>query len=153
MKAKILSMLVVFFAMTLMSATAPNAVLKTVSVIDKEQLANKLNLQPVATTAQPTWEKVMNEIEAKKGSKLNWKEKLAFKLLKKKVESKMKPDGKKKTKAIDVVGFILGFLLGLIGVLLAYIIDKEKYIPSAWYGFLAAVVLYLVLFLVVFSSI
>lgn len=33
MKAKILSILVVFFAMTLMSATAPNAELKTVSVI------------------------------------------------------------------------------------------------------------------------
>ncbi len=153
MKTKILSILTVFLAMMLMSATAPNPELKTVSSIDTEQLTNKLNLQAVANTIQPTWEKVMNEIEAKKGSKLNWKEKLALKLLKKKVESKMKPEGKKKTKAIDVVGFILGFLLGLIGVLLAYIIDKEKYIPSAWYGFLAAVVLYLILFLLVFSSI
>lgn len=145
MKAKIFSVLVIFFAMTLMSATSPNADLKTVSSINTEQLANKLNLQPVATTAQPTWEKVMSEIEAKKGSKLNWKEKLAFKLLKKKAESKMKPESKKKANAIDAVGFILGFFLGLIGVLLAYIIDKDKFIPSAWYGFLAVVVLYIII--------
>jgi hypothetical protein len=150
MKTKILSILTVFLALTLMSATAPNPELKTVSAIDTEQLTNKLNLQTVANTTQPTWEKVINEIEAKKGSKLNWKEKLALKLLKKKVESKIKPEGKKKTKAIDAIGFILGLFLGLIGVLLAYIIDKEKYIPSAWYGFLVALALYLVFLLLVF---
>jgi len=71
MKTKILSILTVFLALTLMSATAPNPELKTVSAIDTEQLTNKLNLQTVANATQPTWEKVINEIEAKKGSKLN----------------------------------------------------------------------------------
>ena len=50
-------------------------------------------------------------------------------------------------------GFLLGLLLGLIGVLLAYIFsDDRDFIRSAWYGVGTWIILYLVLFIGVFAA-
>ena len=48
--------------------------------------------------------------------------------------------------SFSIGGFALGFLLGLIGVLIAYIgWGKSNVSRSSWYGLLASFVLYLLL--------
>jgi hypothetical protein len=67
------------------------------------------------------------EMEAKLGHKLTWKQKLAMKLMKKRGGG----DGS------FGIGFVLGFFLGLIGVLIAYLAfeDETKTIKGSWWGF------------------
>jgi hypothetical protein len=74
------------------------------------------------------------EIEAKMGHKLTWKQKLAVKLLRKKGG-----DGS------FGIGFALGFFLGILGVLIAYFAfdDEEKTRKGAWWGMGAALLLYI----------
>jgi uncharacterized membrane protein YeaQ/YmgE (transglycosylase-associated protein family) len=66
------------------------------------------------------------EIEAKLGHKLTWKQKLAVKLAKAKGG-----DGN------FGKGFLLGFFVGIVGVILAYVIfeDEVKTRKGAWWGF------------------
>lgn len=46
----------------------------------------------------------------------------------------------------QIGGFLLGLLLGLIGVLLAYIFSDDKdFIRSAWYGVGTWIILYIIL--------
>ena len=37
------------------------------------------------------------------------------------------------------IGFLLGFFLSLIGVLIAYALDKKRTIKGAWIGFLVSI--------------
>lgn len=47
-------------------------------------------------------------------------------------------------------GFLLGLLLGLIGVLLAYIFSDDKdFIRSAWYGVGTWIIIYLLLLIAI----
>jgi hypothetical protein len=82
----------------------------------------------------------IKEIEAKSGTKLTWKQKLGLKMAKNKIG---KADGDGSTG----IGFLLGFLLGLIGVLIAYLAfkDEPKTIKGAWIGFGVLVGLILIL--------
>ena len=53
-------------------------------------------------------------------------------------------------------GFFLGFLLGVIGVLIAYLIDddkKKRRIKSAWVGFAIGLVIYLVFLLLYLTAV
>jgi hypothetical protein len=49
-------------------------------------------------------------------------------------------------------GFLLGFFLGLIGLLIAYLIDPD-WLRSAAYGVLALLVVYLILLFTVFAAV
>lgn len=49
-------------------------------------------------------------------------------------------------------GFLLGFFLGLIGVLIAYLIDPD-WLRSSLYGVLAIFVIYLILLFTVLASV
>jgi hypothetical protein len=49
-------------------------------------------------------------------------------------------------------GFLLGFFLGLLGLLLAYLINPD-WIRSAAYGLLTLLVVYLILVLTVFAAV
>lgn len=49
-------------------------------------------------------------------------------------------------------GFLLGFFLGFIGVLIAYLIDPDWLKPSL-YGFLTLFILYLVLVFTIFAAV
>jgi len=49
-------------------------------------------------------------------------------------------------------GFLLGFFLGLIGVLIAYLIDPD-WLRSSLYGVLALFVIYLILLFTVLASV
>lgn len=44
-----------------------------------------------------------------------------------------------------IIGLVLGFLLSVIGVLIAYIIGRRDVIRGSWYGLLALIALVLVL--------
>ena len=106
----------------------------------------------------------VKDFESLSGKKMGFFDKIGFKLGQKKLRNKIEDDGTIKSKVLQkyvgktaddatgfhLGGFALGFLLGLIGVLIAYLINDEKKSNRtkwAWIGLGAAVVLYLLLIL------
>lgn len=99
------------------------------------------------------------EFETYSGRKMKLIDKLNFKLAQRELKKSINPDGTLNNKKIEKVydkmqasdgfhlgGFALGFLLGIIGVLIAYIINDDKKrnrVKWSWIGLGAAVVLYL----------
>jgi len=83
------------------------------------------------------------------GTKMGFKDRMALKIAQKEVRSSIKKNEVKENDAVNFNqsmasgrgnfrfgGFLLGLLLGLIGVALAYIFTSDKaYIKSAWKGF------------------
>lgn len=76
-------------------------------------------------------------LEFKTGRKLNLWQKVSFKLAQKKLKKQLgqsqdlqKPaqqeDEEDRTKGFHMLGFILGFFLGPLGIILSYFIDKEE---------------------------
>lgn len=90
----------------------------------------------------------IKELEAKSGHKLTWKQKLGLKLAKNKL-------AKDAGEGSVGLGFVLGFLLGLIGVLVAYLAFKEekKTIKGAWYGLLASLALALIIIVIFVAAV
>jgi len=97
-------------------------------------------------------------IEKKTEKKLKLKEKLALRIARKRIKKarkKGKSDAEIKSLLAEKGGskpaaFILGFLLGLIGVLIVYLAMDRQFTPNAWIGFGTFLIIYLVLLLVVF---
>lgn len=98
----------------------------------------------------------LKDFEALTGKKMKLTDKLGFALSQKQLKKSINPDGtfsKKKaekffsryadgTTGFHAGGFFLGFLLGLIGVLIAYLIkdDKKKNrVKWAWLGLLISI--------------
>ncbi len=123
----------------------------------------KISLFELSTISKP-------ELEKLTGKKMNFAQRLAFKGTQRKLQKGMNADGvitnKKLQKAFGAKGdgggfhlggFALGFLLGLIGVLIAYVAFnddlKSSRVKWAWLGLAAAVVISLILVLAVFSSV
>ncbi|HEX2534572.1 MAG TPA: hypothetical protein VHK69_12590 [Chitinophagaceae bacterium] len=105
----------------------------------------------------------VKEFERVSGKDMRFMDKVNFKLGQRQLRKSINPDGtlnsrkmEKFAKRVDgsdfnLGGFALGFLLGLIGVLIAYIIsDDNKRVRTkwAWIGFGAAVVLYILLLVI-----
>ena len=113
----------------------------------------------------------VNDYQKLSGKHLNFFEKMTFKAGQKKLRNSISADGtitnKKLVKAIEsgdhsvgfhLCGFALGFLLGLIGVLLAYVIGGDEDVKKnrakwAWIGLGLFVVIYLVAFLALVKSV
>lgn len=109
------------------------------------------------------------DLEKITGRKMGFLEKFSFRITQKKLKKSIKADGtidnKKLNKFLSkrdgdtgfhVGGFALGFFLGLIGVLIAYLINddyKHNRVKWAWIGFGIEVALYLLLVAVVLSSV
>jgi hypothetical protein len=95
----------------------------------------------------------LKELETLTGKKMSYGERLAFPLAQRKLRKTIQPDGtinnkrlarlmKKETgpsQGFHALGFILGFFLGPLGVLLAYLInsdeDKRNRVKWSWIGF------------------
>lgn len=94
----------------------------------------------------------IQQLEEKTGQRLKLKEKIALKI----AIQKSKKWSKKKqistsyrmgsSSTAGVLSFILGGVLGLIGVLLSYILFDRAQARFAWTGFAAWILLFLVLF-------
>lgn len=93
--------------------------------------------------------------------KLSLTQKIAFKLVEKKIDKLSKKDIKdveenKDTKGegIDILGFLLGFFFGLLGVLAAVIlkaasIGQDNIVKSSLFGLLAAILLLIIVVILI----
>ena len=104
----------------------------------------KISLQELSTIDT-------KNLQSLTGSKMNFAEKLSFKIAQKKLKRSIHADGtidNKKfqklfekgdvTSGFHLGGFVLGLLLGIIGVLIAYLINDDKKhdrVKWAWIGF------------------
>ncbi|HEX7458937.1 MAG TPA: hypothetical protein VF301_10915 [Ginsengibacter sp.] len=102
----------------------------------------------------------IKEFENLSGRHLNFLDKIGFKLAQRKLRKSINDDGtinnKKLARFLEqgdhstgfhLGGFALGFLIGLIGVLIAYLINddyKKNRVKWAWIGFGVFVVIYVI---------
>ena len=160
-------LLVAFSAFLILSisfASAPTVItpkaLKASAVIIQIGKGKTISLLELSTISRTDLEKLT-------GKKMNFFQRMAFNGAQKKLQKGINSDGvvtnKKLQKIFDssaeggfhLGGFALGFLAGLIGVLVAYLIKddlKPDRVKWAWIGLAAAVVLGLILFLTVLKS-
>ena len=112
----------------------------------------------------------VDDIEHLTGEKMGWLKRMEFKLALKKLRHSIKPDGTVDSKSLarlgrpgyydddgsfHIGGFALGFFVGLIGVLIAYLINDDYHhrrVKWAWIGFGCFIVLYAILVIAVLSS-
>jgi len=107
----------------------------------------------------------IKEVQELRGEKLKFADRLAFKAAQKKLRNTINPDGTLENKVFKNLkraedhttgfhlgGFALGFFVGLIGVIIAYIIDdenKKNRVKWAWLGLLASVIFSVILALLI----
>lgn len=134
----------------------------TPTVSAKKNLNASEVMIPIGGTDQKISLKALSEISATEleqitGRKMSWAQKLSFKSTQRKLKKTFDENGtitsKKLLKQVDadnltagfhLGGFALGFLLTLIGVLIAYLINDDKKqgrVKWAWIGFGISVVL------------
>jgi hypothetical protein len=111
----------------------------------------------------------VDDLEHLTGQKVGWLKRIEFKLALRKLRHSIKPDGTVDSKSLaklrggyydedgsfHIGGFALGFFLGALGVLIAYLINDDYHhrrVKWAWIGFGVFVVLYLILVIAVVSA-
>lgn len=163
---KLFVIVIAFFVVTVSTASTPmnpgtekSKVYASNIFIPIGKTGNKISLLELSTISRTDLEKIT-------GKKMNFWERQAFKSAQKKLKKGINDDGVVTKKQLlkvfgegkggdgetgfNLGGFALGFLVGLIGVLVAYLINDEKKknrVKWAWIGFAAAVVLGLILVL------
>jgi hypothetical protein len=113
----------------------------------------------------------MTDFQALSGRKMNFIERMNFRMAQSKIRKSIDADGSIKNKRLlkffskgkggagetgfHLGGFALGFFIGLIGVLIAYVINddyKRNRVKWAWIGWGVFVVLYVALLVIILSS-
>jgi hypothetical protein len=111
----------------------------------------------------------VDDLEHLTGKKMGWLKRMEFKMALRKLRHSIKPDGTVDSKSLarlrggyydedgsfHIGGFALGFFLGAIGVLIAYLINDDYHharVKWAWIGFGTFAVLYIILVIAVLSS-
>jgi hypothetical protein len=111
----------------------------------------------------------VDDLQHLTGQKMGWLKRMEFKVALRKLRHSVKPDGTVDIKSLNklrrgyydedgsfhIGGFALGFFLGAIGVLIAYLINDDYHharVKWAWIGFGTFLVLYLILVIAVLSS-
>lgn len=160
---KILFLFVAFLTLTFsFAATTPTTPVKKGKLKASEILipigntGNRISLLDLSVIK-------VKDVQLITGKKMNMVDRLSFKAAQRQLRKNINPDGtlnskklQKQFKKIDgetgfhIGGFALGFLLGLIGVLIAYLINddrKSNRVKWAWIG-LAAWLVLLLLFVI-----
>ena len=135
----------------------------------KKALNAKEVMVPIGGTDKKISLKALSEISATEleqltGRKMGWAQKLTFKSTQRKLKRSFAEDGtitsEKLLKQVDtdnltagfhLGGFALGFLLTIIGVLIAYLINdgkKQNRVKWAWIGFGVSVALIIIFALI-----
>lgn len=128
-----------------LTAAAETRVLKAADIsIPLGSTGKTVNLQELATMST-------SDLEQMTGKKMGWMHRMEFKLAQRKLRHSINEDGTLKNRKLAMLasrdmdgetgfhigGFALGFLLGLIGVLIAYLINDEKHrnrVKWSWIG-------------------
>jgi hypothetical protein len=130
---------------------------------------------PIGTTGQRISLLELSRIDVKNfetrtGRHLGFMNRMGFKLAQRNLRNSIKPDGTIHSKKLErylkkggdpstgfhMGGFALGFFVGLIGVLIAYMIDddyKRNRVKWAWIGFGIFAVLYIALVVALLSQV
>jgi len=110
----------------------------------------------------------IKDFEKLRGKKLDFFDRLSFKAAQKKVRSGINHDGTISNKRVEnflnqrsgetgfhIGGFALGFFLGAIGIVIAYVLNddyKRNRVKWAWIGFGTFLVLYIALIVAIVNS-
>lgn len=157
---KILSLLIV-----LCVAIITHAAILPPSKANIENSDKKTSIQAIKKFSTMTF----NEYETMLGHKASKMEKFAFERMQKKSSKMFDENGnlhskyeKKFNRMYEgsdgsfLGGFALGFFLGAIGLLLAYVAfkdgDQKNRIKGAWWGFGAAAILFLILIVIITAA-
>lgn len=159
----------VLFALSLfaISFASPNVLApKKPSKIDANAIMIPIGEKGQAVSLMDLSRMKAKELEAITGEKMKLVDKIGFLAAQKQLRNSINTDGTISNKKLEKVaakakadgdtgfhlgGFALGFLLGLIGVLIAYLIkdDKRKNrIKWAWLGVLAWLVIWLIVLVI-----
>ena len=141
------------FAATTPASVAPKKLNANEVMLPVSNTGKSISLKQLSTIS-------MDDMEELTGRKMNWAEKFAFKSGQRKLQRGIAADGTITSKKLNKVaapmagggfhfgGFALGFFLGLIGVLIAYLIKDEKKsrrVTWSWIGLLVIVALIVIL--------